>query len=194
MSRTTASTRAALSSLRTGGGEVLQGLGERDARSRRRRRDGLGPAVGSRCRRRGEEPDERAAARRPDAVVHPEQPEPGQLVMGVVEQPNGRDKVFDVRRLDETQPAVLPVGDAPRRELELDEIAVVGCPDEHGLITQPQALLMSIEDPVDDGAGFGGGVVAPHEDGPARGRSLRAEHEARARVLGRRRFARCKMG
>ena len=110
------------------------------------------------------------ATGRPDALVHAQQAEPGELVGRVVEQTDGGREVLHVRRLDEAQTPVLAVGDATGGELELDEVAVVGGPYQHGLFAKPHALLVGVEDPVDDGAGLArrrrGSAPGPGGDRP----------------------------
>ena len=78
----------------------------------------------------------RRAVTGPDAFEQLEQPEPGQLVAGVVGQAEQADQILHVGGLEEPQPAVLHVGDAAARELELEQVAVVRGPDQHRLLPQ----------------------------------------------------------
>ena len=55
-------------------------------------------------------------------------------------------QVLDVGRLEEAQAAVLHVGDAPARQLELEQVAVVRGPDQHRLLPQRDALLAVRQD------------------------------------------------
>src|SRR5207244_4016524 len=55
-----------------------------------------------------------------DAVEELQEPEPGELVGGVLGQPQQRQEVLDVRRLQVRDAAVLDERDPPTSELELE--------------------------------------------------------------------------
>ena len=67
----------------------------------RRGVDGVLPAVkrGGICR--AQDFDDPAGMHRPDALVQPEHPEPGEVVGGVGDNPGGRQEVLDVSCLGE---------------------------------------------------------------------------------------------
>ena len=98
--------------------------------------------LGSRTRLVDAEGRDRAASlHRPDTFEQLQQPEPRQLVARVVGEPEQADEVFYVRSLEKSQAAVLHVGNAPARELELEVVAVMRGANEHGLLPQGDALL-----------------------------------------------------
>ena len=74
------------------------------------------------------------------ARTHPGQelqdPERGDLVARVLGPAQEREHVLDVRRLEEAQPAVLDERDAAPGQLDLEHGAVVGGPEQHGLLAQ----------------------------------------------------------
>ena len=95
-------------------------------RVRRRHRESTALVVG-RARRA-----QRAAARRalagPDALVQPQQPEPGDLVCGLSQDAQRGQEVLDVRGLEELQAAVLHERDPAGGQLDLEQVAVVRRP------------------------------------------------------------------
>ena len=93
-----------------------------------------------------ERDDRPARLHRTDAFDQLQQPEPRELVAGVVGEAEQADQILDVRGFEEPQPAVLHVGDAPARQLELEQIAVVRGAHEHRLLAQRDALLAMGED------------------------------------------------
>ena len=58
-------------------------------------------------------------------------------------------------RLQEPQPAVLHEGDAPPAQLDLQQVAVVGAAEQHGLLAQRHSRLVVLEDDVGDRLGLG---------------------------------------
>ena len=75
-----------------------------------------------------------ACSSRADALEPLEDAEPGELVVGVVQQPQQRHEVLDVGGLKELQAAVLHVGDVAPGELELEEVGVVRRAEQHRLL------------------------------------------------------------
>ena len=183
--------------LAAGGIQILQGLG----RAPRGDLAGAAATASPQSRRwrpsRGaeESPISMPASGGADALVQAQQPEPGQVVGRVVEQADGGGEVLHVRRLHEAKAAVLPVRHPASRELELDEVAVVGRPHEYGLIPQPHPLFVGIEDAVDDGARLARGVVATDEHRPAAARPVAVQcRGAPLPRAGRTMLARSRMG
>ena len=121
----------------------------------------------------------RAAPRasRTDAVVQAQQPEPRDLVHLVVEEPDARDEVLDVRGFEELQSAVLDERDASSGELDLEQVAVVRGAHQHGLLAQRPARLGGSEHGVDHGARLGRRVMAAHEGRLRSARALGAQFE-----------------
>ena len=71
----------------------------------------------------------------------------------------------------------------------------MGGAHEHGLVAKPHALVVGVEDPVDDGAGLAGGVVAANEHrAAAAGPFGSAARGGRPASAGRTRLARVKIG
>ena len=93
-------------------------------------------------------------------------PVPRHFVAGVVQQPCGADEVLDMGRFEKPEASVLPVRDLPRRQLYLDQVAVMARPHEHGLLAQVHPALVGLQNPVDDRPRFRGCVVAAIEGGP----------------------------
>ena len=79
-----------------------------------------------------------AGARRADAVVQAQQPEPGDLVGAVVEQPQAGHEVLDVRGFEESRPPYLTNG--TRRAVSSISSRSLWCAGahEHGLVAQPR--------------------------------------------------------
>ena len=92
---------------------------------------------------------------------------------GLSARRNEADQVLDVGGLEEAQPAVLHVGDAPPRQLELEQVAVVRGADEHRLLAQRDALFAMGEDPLAHRVDLGVLVGAPHELRPFAARRRR---------------------
>ena len=98
-----------------------------------------------------------------DALVQPEQPEPGQLVGRVDEDPGRGEEVLDVGGVGEPQPAELHVRDLPRAQLDLQHVAVMRGANQHRLVAQRGAVLVRLEHPGADLPRLGGLVVAADE-------------------------------
>ena len=93
------------------------------------------------------EGDDRAPRpHRTDALDELEQPEPRELVAGVVGETEEADEILHVRGFEEPQPAVLHVRDAPARQLELEQVAVVRGAHQHRLLAQRDAFFAMRED------------------------------------------------
>ena len=162
-----------------------QRLDERVGRAPRRRRELLDrerPAHAAPRRRAGlvdaERDDRPARPHRTDAVDELQQPEPRELVAGVVGEAEQADQVLDVRGLEEPQPAVLHVRDAPARQLELEQVAVVRGAHEHRLLAQRDALLAVGQDLLAHRVDLGVLVGAAHEARPFAARSVSARSRA----------------
>ena len=152
---------------------------------RRRRRGGhrFGP-VGSTASPAGrEQVDERPGPGRPDAVVQSQQPEPGQLVVRVVQQPDGgRRSPSRAQPRGSAGPRTCGTGRAGRRARSRSG----RCGARPGRARPARArrtpALVGIEDPVGDGPGLGRGVMAPHQDragAPRAGRLCSMRRDAR---------------
>src|SRR4029453_5637412 len=74
-----------------------------------------------------------------------EDPEPADLVGGVLEDPPQRHGVLDVGRLQELQAAVFDARDVAASQLDLQEVAVVRGPEQHGLSAQRCPSLAMLE-------------------------------------------------
>src|SRR6202035_1045705 len=83
--------------------------------------------------------------------------------MGVVEQTGGRDEVLHVCGCEESQAAILAIGDLSDGEFNFDEVTVMTSPDEHGLLAKLNTGLVGRENALDDGPSFRGGVIAAVE-------------------------------
>ena len=112
---------------------------------------------------RGQGLQDTAGVRRPDALVQPEQPEPGQFVGRVGQDPGSGEEVLDVSGVGEPQPAELHVRDLARAQLDLQDVAVMSGADQHGLVAQRGAVLVRLEHPGADLPGLSGLVVAADE-------------------------------
>ena len=95
--------------------------------------------------------------------MQPEDPVPRDLVMGVVEQAGGRHEVLHVRGFEESQAAILPIGDLSDREFNFDKVTVMTGPHEHCLLAKLDSGLVGLKDVLDDGPSFRRGVVAAVE-------------------------------
>ena len=98
--------------------------------------------------------------RRADALVQPQQPEPGHVVGGVGQDPGGGEEVLDVSGVSEPQPAELHVRDLARAAVDLQDVAMVRGADQHRLVAQRSAVLVRVEHPGADLPGLGRLVVA----------------------------------
>jgi len=86
----------------------------------------------------------------PDAGKQTQHPRAGHEIAGVFSHPEEGQRVSDVGALHEAQTAVLVEGDAAAAELDLEVEAVVGGPEEHCLVAEPDSLLSSLEYPGED--------------------------------------------
>ena len=119
-----------------GGPGGAGGLGHAGARPRRREvAAGGAQRLQERRRRLG-----------PDAGHQAEHAQAGHGVARVLGEAQEGHEVFDVRHLDEAQPAVLVKGDVAPRELHLERHGVVLGAKEHGLLLELRALLAMLED------------------------------------------------
>jgi len=113
-----------------------RGLGHEGARPRRREL-----AAGG-----AERLEERRRRLRPDAGDEAEHAQAGHGVARVLGEAQKRHEVFDVRHLDEAQPAVLVKGDVAARELHLQRHRMVLGAEQHGLLLELRALLAVLQD------------------------------------------------
>jgi hypothetical protein len=95
---------------------------------------------------------------------------PGQLVAGIVEDPQEGEQVLHVGALEEPQPSVLDERDVAPGQLELKPVAVVPGAEQHGLLVEGNAALAVLEHAVAHEARLGQLVDARGEGGPAAGR------------------------
>ncbi len=100
---------------------------------------------------------------------------PGQLVIGVVQYPEGRHQVPDMSRLEKTQPPVLHTRDTAAVQLDLEEVAVMSASEQHRLLAQSYPGLIMLEDEVGDRFRLRPLVRARGQDGPAATRRRRPE-------------------
>ena len=91
-----------------------------------------------------------ARSDRTDAVEQLQQAEPGQLVARVVGQAERTEQVLHVGGLEVAEAAVLHVRDPTTRQLELQEVAVMGGTHEHCLASQRDPVLPVDEHPFAD--------------------------------------------
>ena len=117
---------------------MLTGPGREVLRRERPSQQHLGVGAGP-CQT--ESRDHPSCGHRADALDQLQQAEPGQLVTGVVGESEQTDEVLDVCSLQEPQTPVLHVRDATPGQLELEQVAVVSCSDQHRLLAQRDALL-----------------------------------------------------
>src|SRR4029453_7199539 len=119
-------------------------------------------------------------------------PEPRHLVARVVRDPEHRERVLDVRRLEELEPAVLHERDVAARELDLEHVAVVAGAEQYSLFTQPGATFAVAQDRPADGVRLVAFVDAGEQRGEGGTRTfgpqgllvtLRAERDRRVRRL-----------
>ncbi len=99
---------------------------------------------GGRVRRIGRlaaRPSRSRARAGPMPVVQAQQAEPGDLVGAVVEEPQAGEEVLDVRGSRNFSPPYLTNGIAPRGQLDLEQVAVVGGAHQDRLVAQPRAGL-----------------------------------------------------
>lgn len=87
-----------------------------------------------------------------------------------------------MRRFEESQAAVLVIGDLSDREFNLDKVTVMTCSHEHGLLAKLDPSLIGPKDALDDGPGFRRSVVA-HEGTPIQEQIIEIE-EARTALVG----------
>ena len=145
-------------------GEPAESGRQRPPGPGRRRLDGRSPGVRrTRVAARVQGVEDAAGMRRADALVQPEQPEPGQLVGRIDEDPGRGEEVLDVSGVGEPQPAELHVRDLPRAQLDLQHVAVMSGADQHRLVAQRGAVLVRLEHPGADLPRLGGLVVAADE-------------------------------
>lgn len=83
--------------------------------------------------------------------------------MGVVEQAGGRYEVLHVRGFEESQAAILAIGDLSDCEFNLDEVTVMTGPHEHCLLAKLDPSLVGRKYALDDRPCFQRGVVAAVE-------------------------------
>ena len=91
---------------------------------------------------------------RADAVEQLQHPKPGELVAGIADEPEQRDQVLDVGGLEVAQSTVLDEWDLAAGELELQQVAVMRGPHQHGLVAQLDPLLARLEHPLTDLVGL----------------------------------------
>ena len=92
------------------------------------------------------------AACRPQVTVETKDAVPGNLIVGVAQEPASGDEVLDVSSFEEAKAAVLPVRHLSHRKLYLDEIAVVRGACEDRLLAKLNSAFVGSEDPIDDGS------------------------------------------
>src|SRR6266542_2176570 len=117
------------------------------ARSRRRR------VLAERARRpcRGRHRfDRRACGRIADSGEKQQQTVPADFVPRILENPQEREDVLYMRRLEELDPAPFLEWDFAVRELDLEIGGHVTGAEEHGDLVQRRSFLVQLEDPVDD--------------------------------------------
>ncbi len=118
-----------------------------------------------------------------DALQQLEEPEPGQLVARVVEHPQQGHQVLDVGGLEELEPAVLYVRDVAADQLQLEQVGVVGGPEQHRLVVESHAVLPVGQHRVAHRLGLGHLVGAGAQQRPAGAGDLRPQlHAAKLRV------------
>jgi hypothetical protein len=78
---------------------------------------------------------------RPDAGQQLEHAKSGDPVAGVLGEAQYREHIFDVRALDELEPAELDEGDVAAAELELEAAAVMAGAEQYRLLAEFQAGL-----------------------------------------------------
>ena len=74
-----------------------------------------------------------------------------------------RHEVLHVRGFEESEAAVLAIGDLSDRELNFDKVAVMTGPHEHGLLAKLNPGLVGRQYALDDRPSFRRGVVAAVE-------------------------------
>ena len=117
-----------------------------------------------RRRREGRERVERIASRhtveclggdrRSDAVEHLQHAKAGHAISDVLRPAQDREHVFDVRRLDEFEPAKLDERDVAPVELDLEHGAVARGPEQHRLVLERLPRLAILEDGLGDAVGL----------------------------------------
>ena len=85
---------------------------------------------------------------------------------GVVDQAEQRDQVLDVRGLQVAQAAVLDERDLAAGELELEQVAVMRGPHQHGLAAELDSLLARGQHAVADLGGLRAFVADEDQLGP----------------------------
>src|SRR5262249_25548102 len=101
---------------------------------------------------------------RSDSVEELEDPEPRRLVGRVLRDPQEREHVLHVRRVEEAQASELSERDPPPSELDLEQVGVMGRPEKHGLLSERDPLLEPFEGRPDDDLDLARFVAAPHEE------------------------------
>ena len=87
--------------------------------------------------------------------------------MGVLQDAKKGQDVLDVGRFQEPQSPVLHEGDVPPGELQLEKVAVVRRPKQHGLPLEGDPLLAMVEDGSAHLVGLLGLVEARDQERPA---------------------------
>ena len=70
-----------------------------------------------------------------------QQTEAGDAIARVLDEPQQRQHVLDVRGIEELQSAELHERDVPARQFDFERTAVAGCPEQHGLLLEERAGL-----------------------------------------------------
>ena len=99
---------------------------------------------------------------RPDAGQKMQQPEAGDAVARILDEPQQRQHVLDVRGVEELQAAELHERDVAPGQFDLQRAAVARRPEQHRLLLQQRAGFAVLEDALDDAAGLVGLVA--HRD------------------------------
>ena len=118
---------------------------------------------------------ERLARRgRADARQEMQAAEARHPVAGILRPAEQADHVLDMGGLDEFQPAEFDEGDVAPRQLKLQRAAVVGSPEQHGLLLEGGAGLARHQHPAGHISRLGPIVMNGHQPRPLlRGRSLK---------------------
>ena len=111
----------------------------------RRRPRGSGRSAPSVARGDAEVVGDATRPRRTDAFEQPEHAVPRQFVGGVVEDAQQGERVLDVRRLEELEPAELHERDVAAAELDLEPVAVMAGAEQHRLVVQRHAQLALLD-------------------------------------------------
>ncbi len=112
---------------------------------------------------------------RPDPRQQHQHPRGGDLVAGILRQPQEGQQVLDVGRLHELQAAVLVKGNLAGGQLGLQQDAVVRGPEEHRLAPQVDPLFAMREDAADQVCRLVLFVLAGDQRRPLARRPLRPE-------------------